>query len=294
MNTQLTFGEMTITFLDAFRSLSDGGRLFGPVPKVVWNRLFPANDLNQIPQVIDPILIQYKEENILIDTALETSKLSEKEMKHAGVSEETKLFDSLAEVDLNPTDITIIIQTHMHNDHAGGLTVLENGQLKSAFPNATIYVNDIEWEDVKHPSKRTRRTYLKENWEPIEHQVKTWHERFELNDEITLIHTGGHSRGHSIVLIKHGDEELIHMADLFPTNAHQNPLYVGGVDDYPMDSIAAKEKWMAYAYEHNCKFIFYHNPYYAMIQFDTEGKEIIDSLKRNKKPLIPFSDEYMM
>ncbi len=294
MNTHLEFGNIRITFLDVLDSLTDGGTLFGPVPKAVWNRKFPVNDKNQIPQVIDPILLQYDGKNILIDTGLGTSKMDEKQMRNAGISEESKLLDSLSNENVQPEDIDIIIQTHMHNDHSGGLSMKENDELKPTFPNATIYINHIEWDEVRYPNDRTAGTYLKVNWEPIQDQVKTWEDTFEVNDAITLHHTGGHSNGHSIVLIKQGDEELILMADLLLTNAHINPLWLPAVDDYPMDTIAAKKKWLSYAFENGVKFIFYHNPYYAMVQFDKEGKEIIDSLERNKEPLIPYSDEYMI
>lgn len=294
MNTHLTFGNIKITFLDVLDALSDGGTHFGPVPKAVWNRKFPVNDNNQIPQVIDPILLQYEDKNYLVDTGLGTSKMTEKEMRNAGISKESKLLDSLKAEGVSPSDIHYVVQTHMHDDHSGGLTYQDGEEIKSTFPNATIYVNNIEWDEVRNPNDRTRGTYLKRNWEAVQDQVTTWEDEFQVNDAMTLYHTGGHSNGHSIFILKQGDDQIIHMADLMLTNAHQNPLWVPGLDDYPMDSIAAKQKWLAYAYENNCQFIFYHNPYYAMVQFDKEGKEIVDSLERNKEPLIPFSDDYII
>lgn len=294
MNTHYTFGDIEITFLDGFDALSDGGTHFGPVPKAVWNRKFPVNDKNQIPQVIDPILLQYKGKNYLVDTGLGTSKMTDKEMRNAGVSENSKVLDSLKAEGLEPEDIDVVVQTHMHDDHSGGLTIQDGDDIKPTYPNATIYVNNIEWDEVRHPNDRTRGTYLKRNWEPVQDQVKTWEDKFEVNDAMTLYHTGGHSNGHSIFILKQGDEQIIHVADLMLTLAHQNPLWVPAVDDYPMNSIAAKKKWFAYAYENNCKFIFYHNPYYAMVQFDSDGKEIVDSLERNKEPIVPYSDDYMI
>src|SRR5699024_8467761 len=164
MNTELDFGKFHITFLDNLKALNDGGTHFGPVPKAVWNRKFPVDNNNQIPQVIDPILLQYKGQNILIDTGLGTSKMNKKAMRNAGISEEAKLIDSLGEIDIKPVDIDIVIMTHMHNDHAGGLTTLVDSEIKSTFPEAKIYINNIEWDEVRNPNKRTAGTYLKDNW----------------------------------------------------------------------------------------------------------------------------------
>lgn len=292
MNTELDFGKFHITFLDNLKSLTDGGTLFGPVPRAVWNRKFPVDNHNRIPQVIDPILLQYEGQNILIDTGLGTSKLNEKQMRNAGIAEEARLIDSLAEAGLKPEEVDTVIMTHMHNDHAGGLTTLVDGELKSTFPEAKIYINNIEWDEVTHPNRRTAGTYLKENWEPVQDQVETWEDTFKVNDAITLHHTGGHSNGHSILLIEQDGEELIMLADLLLTTAHRNPLWVPAVDDYPMDSIAAKEKWFKYAYENNCQFLFYHNPFHVLAKFDEEGKNIIGTQKRQKESLVPNNDVF--
>jgi len=79
------------------------------------------------------------------------------------------------------------------------------------------------------------------------------------------------------------------MADIMPTHAHQNPLWVMAYDDYPMTSVFAKERIMKEALENGYKFIFYHDAYYRMIQWDVSGKEVVDSLKRSTESLIPFT-----
>ena len=293
MNTY-QFGEVSITWLDGMRSYHDGGVLFGPVPKAVWNKKFPVNNKNQIPQVMDPILLQYQGENILIDTGIGTSKMTNKQRRNAGVTRDTTVEESLQALGLTAADIDTIIQTHMHNDHAGGLTKLVNETLKPVFSNATIYMNEIEWDEVRNPNERTTGTYLKDNWQPVLDQVVTFSDKLELNDAITLHHTGGHSRGHSIVVIAQNDETMIHMGDLLMTTAHLNPLWVPAVDDYPMTSIEQKKKWLEYGFSHQSQFIFYHDPYYALVQWDKSGEKIVKSIPRDKEPLIPYSEDYMI
>jgi glyoxylase-like metal-dependent hydrolase (beta-lactamase superfamily II) len=94
-------------------------------------------------------------------------------------------------------------------------------------------------------------------------------------------HTGGHSNGHSILIIEDEGEMAIHMADLMPTHAHKNPLWVMAYDDYPMDSIAAKEKWGTYAANKDVWFTFYHDAFYRAVKWGTDG-QILNSIKRVK------------
>ena len=88
----------------------------------------------------------------------------------------------------------------------------------------------------------------RENWEPIAEQVQTFDEELVVESVIKMIHTGGHSDGHSIITIESDGERLVHMGDLMPTHAHQNVLWVLAYDDYPMDSIRAKEHWISAEY----------------------------------------------
>ena len=179
--------------------------------------------------------------------------------------------------------------THMHFDHAGGLTHWEGETVVSSFPNAKIYVTNTEWNEMRNPNIRSRNTYWKENWEPIVDQIVTYDDELEVAPGIKLIHTGGHSDGHAIVRIEREGDVLLHMADIMPTQAHQNPLWVLAYDDYPMTSVFAKERIMKEALAEGFKFIFYHDAYYRMVQWDATGKEVIDSLPRSKEARIQFS-----
>lgn len=285
------FGEMKISWLDGGAMVTDGGTLFGPVPKAVWNRFFPCDETNRIPSHVAPILIQYQEKNYLIDTSFGPDKLNDKAIRNMGIVSKGNLVGSLAECGLQPEDIDVIMMTHMHNDHAGGLTYLKEGNYASTFPHAVIYVQEKEWDDVRTPTNRTKGTYLRYNWEPIQDQVKTFSETLEVAPGITMIHTGGHSRGHSIIRLEQHDKTIVHLADILLTHVHVNPLWVGAVDDYPMDSIKAKEKWMAEALENQYSFIFYHDPFYRKLTYTKDGKAIQEVLKSTQKSPIPMAED---
>lgn len=277
------FHDMALTWLDGGTTYLDGGTMFGVVPKVIWSKRYPANEKNQIELPTHPILIQYEGHNILIDSGLGAGKLTERQMRNLGVSQESRVEEDLAELGLRPEDIDTILMTHLHGDHAAGLTKWQGEELVSAFPNATIHVSAVEWNEMQHPNIRSRNTYWKENWEPITGQVETFEREKTLFDAVTLMHTGGHSDGHSVIKLQSGGDTILHMADIMPTHAHQNPLWVLAFDDYPMDSIYAKEKLMKEALANGYYFSFYHDAYYRILKWSEDGKEIVESLERKEK-----------
>ncbi|MFB5088057.1 MBL fold metallo-hydrolase [Psychrobacillus sp. PGGUH221] len=278
----LQFHNMTLTWLKGGTTFMDGGAMFGVVPKPLWEKKYPVNELNQIELPSDPLFIQYNGHNILMEAGLGYGKFTEKQIRNYGITDQSQVEDNLVQLGVLPEDIDIIIMTHLHFDHACGLTKWENEELVSSFPNAKIYVSDVEWNEMRNPNIRSRNTYWKENWEPIEGQVISFSGSLEVVDGIEIIHTGGHSDGHSIVLLKQNGETIIHLADLMPTHAHQNPLWVLAYDDYPMTSVFAKEKWVNEALSNNYWFSFYHDAFYRMIKWTADGKEIVDKLDRTR------------
>ncbi|MCC5895314.1 MAG: MBL fold metallo-hydrolase [Alkalibacterium sp.] len=280
---------MTLYWLEGGVVSFDGGAIFGVVPKPLWSKRYPANAHNQIENATDPILIRYCNKNYLIDTGIGNGKLTDKQKRNFGVREESKVKENLESLGLTEEDIDVVLMTHMHFDHACGLTRLENNSFISAFPNADIYVNEIEWAEVRNPNSRSKSTYWKENWEAVAEQVITYKDKCEPVKGIQMIHTGGHSEGHAIIRLTQKGETLIHMADIMSTHAHQNPLWVMAYDDYPMDALYAKEKWMREAYDNEYAFIFYHDAYYRMIKWDSKGENVKSSLKRSKESYITHS-----
>lgn len=280
---QFTFHNMTLTWLDGGLSYLDGGTMFGPVPKVLWSRKYDVTKDNTIELPAHPILIQYEDKNILLDTGLGRDKLSEKLKRNLGIAAESSVMKELENLELQPTDIDIILMTHLHNDHAAGLTRWEGEQLVSTFPNAEIYTSQVEWDEMREPNIRSKNTYWKENWEPVQGQVKTFQKRITIMPGIEMIHTGGHSNGHAIIKLTQDDETILHMGDLMPTHAHNNPLWVLAYDDYPMDSIAAKEQLMAEGISGNYWYSFYHDAVYRLVKWDTSGKNITESILRTKR-----------
>ncbi|WP_273478291.1 MBL fold metallo-hydrolase [Ignavigranum ruoffiae] len=285
------FQGMTLHFLEGNSFWCDAGRLFGPVPQVVWRNLVEVNQHNQVSQTCDPILIQYQGQNILIDAGYGLDKLDAKTIRHEGVVGENRTLASLAQLGLQAEDIDLILMTHLHNDHCGGLSRRssrsESGY-KLVYPKTRILVNEIEWDELLQPPLRTQATYRQENWQPIVDQVDFWRGYYRVNDAIELFQAKGHSIGHAIIKLSQGGEMVLHLADHLMTHLHLNPLWVPAVDDYPQDTIQSKELWVNYGLQNGAYFSFYHDPSYCLAKFDSESREMTFALERSKPALQPF------
>ncbi len=277
----LKVGDLTIHWLNGGVTHMDGGAMFGVVPKPLWSRKYEVNESNQIELRTDPLFFQWEGKNVLIESGIGKGKLNDKQKRNYGVHEESEVEESLSTLGLTTKDIDVIIMTHMHFDHACGLTKYEGDTLVSTFPNAIIYTSKVEWDEMRNPNVRSRNTYWKENWESIQNQVETFEGEMEVLPGIRMVHTGGHSNGHSIILLESNGEKFIHMADIMPTHAHKNPLWVLAYDDYPMASIGAKEKWISKAIDEGYWFLFYHDAVYRGLKWNAAG-EITDKVLREK------------
>ncbi len=279
---QLQVGKATLTWLNGGVNFLDGGAMFGVVPKALWSRKYPVNDANLIELRTDPILLQLNEKNYLIDSGMGNGKLTEKQMRNFGVLEESSVASSLHALDLTVHDIDYVLMTHLHFDHACGLTKKNGDQFKSVFPNATIITSEVEWKEMRHPNIRSVNTYWTMNWEAVQDQVQTFAGEHKLTDELKMILTGGHSDGHSILVFEDGDDCFIHMADIMATHGHQNKLWAMAYDDYPVTSVHEKEKWMTYGYERKAWYTFYHDAYYRAMRYDELGNIMatVDRVRR--------------
>ncbi|MCP1160137.1 YtnP family quorum-quenching lactonase [Bacillus infantis] len=276
----LKLKTVKLTWLNGGVTHLDGGAMFGVVPKALWEKKYHCNEKNQIELRTDPILVEANGKKMLIETGIGSGKLNEKQKRNYGVTEESSLEKSLGELSLSPEDIDYVLMTHLHFDHACGLTRLEGEEFVSVFTNAKIIVSETEWEEMRNPNIRSRNTYWKENWSGIEDQVITFKDEWSFGP-VRMVHTGGHSDGHAIILIEEEGETIVHMADIMPTHAHQNVLWVLAFDDYPMDSIAAKQKWLEYGISRDAWFTFYHDAYFRAVKWDGD-KQLKEELKRTR------------
>lgn len=274
----LEIGRAKLTWLNGGVNFLDGGAMFGVVPKALWSKKYP-NENNLIELRTDPILLQLDGKNYVIDSGMGNGKLTDKQLRNFGVLEESSIDQSLAELGLTTGDIDVMLMTHLHFDHACGLTKPVETGYAPVFKNAKIIASAVEWNEMRNPNIRSTNTYWKENWEQVQDQVEPFENEIQIADGLKMIHTGGHSDGHCILVFEDGEETFIHMADIMPTHGHQNKLWALAYDDYPVTSVHQKEKWMDYGYSKQAWYTFYHDAYYRAIKFDENGKKV-DEVER--------------
>lgn len=270
----LKIGEAELHWLPGGTFELDGGAMFGVVPKALWSKKYPADADNLIKMTNTPILVKTPGALTLIETGL-GNKLTEKQKTIFRVHNEWDVPGGLAALGITPGEIDFVVLTHCDFDHAGGVTTQsEEGELSLTFPNAKHVVQRAEWEDVLNPNIRSVNTYWPQNIDLLKDSpnLQLVDGESEITPGITVEHTGGHTRGHQIVRINSGGQAAWHMADLLPTHAHSNPLWVMAYDNFPMDVIAQKKKLMARAAEQDAWFTFYHDPFMYACKFGEKGK----------------------
>jgi glyoxylase-like metal-dependent hydrolase (beta-lactamase superfamily II) len=261
----------------------DGGAMFGVVPKALWQKCCPADELNRIPLSLTCLLIRAHGKNILVDTGL-GDKEDAKFQSMFAVERTPTLQECLAHRGLSRDDIHIVINTHLHFDHAGGNTVTNgDGAVMPAFPKATYCVQQGEYDDAVHANERTRASYRRDNFTPVM-QLNQWellHGDTELLPGITTVVTAGHTRFHQSVKVESEGRVAFFLGDLIPTVSHLPLPYIMGYDLDPIQTLDSKRWVLDQAFEENWLLLFEHDPLIQAghVRKDGEGKYFLQEVK---------------
>ncbi len=261
MTASLHLGSITISWLGGGEFALDGGTMFGAVPKVLWNRKYPADADNCIRLRNAPLLVRTRETTLLIDTGL-GNKLTEKQRHIFRVHPPWNLVEELAGLGIRRSDVDVVILTHCDFDHAGGVVMHPaGGRPELTFPRARHIIQEREWEDVLAPNIRSAHSYWPDNFTGLAKSglLELVDGEAEICEGIRVRRTGGHTRGHQLVEINGSEGCAVHLGDLFPTHAHANPLWIMAYDNFPLELIEEKKRLLAHYRQRNCWFTFYHD-----------------------------------
>lgn len=239
----------------------DGGAMFGVVPKVIWNKLNPADPNNLCTWAMRCLLIEEGDRLILIDTGM-GNKQGDKFFSYYEPSGAHTLLSSIKDKGFSPADVTDVILTHLHFDHCGAAISKEGDQLKTTFPNATYWSNKDHWESAVAPNPRERASFLRENIIPIQEsgQLKFADENTIIAPfiDIKLVH--GHTDAMMIPHIKYKEHTVVYMADLIPSTFHLPIPYVMGYDIRPLDCLNEKADFLKRGLDEKHILFFEHDP----------------------------------
>ena len=280
--TSMKIGDYTIHSIQTGLFKLDGGAMFGVVPKNLWQKTNPSDDQNRIEMCTRALLLDSGKRIILVDTGI-GYKLSEKLNSIYAVDFSTYTLESgLASRGLSRSDITDVILTHLHFDHAGGSTEYdESGKAMPAFENAVYHVQKKHFEWAMNPTDRDKASFFPENYVPLfESGRLAFTDGEQKFDEcITLCPLNGHTSHMQLVKVSDGDNTLLHLADLIPTAGHIPAPFIMGYDLFPLTTLDEKKKYLKEISENNWTVVFEHDPHNECVRISFDGKNYFASDK---------------
>lgn len=254
----------------------DAGGAFGLVPKVLWEKVIQPDALNRVPFALNCLLVRSQGKTILVDTGMGDKFTAEERAQWNLERPEGGLLQALARLGVSPADVDIVINTHLHADHCGGNTCLQDGQPVAAFPNAEYWVQRLEYAEACFPNERTRATYIAANFRPLEAsgQLRLLNGDTRVTSEVRTVITRGHTRAHQSVILETGGDPVLYVADMASFAVHFERLaWLTAYDVEPLENLETKRSWQRWALEHNALLIFEHDVHVPMGRLvEREGK----------------------
>jgi glyoxylase-like metal-dependent hydrolase (beta-lactamase superfamily II) len=263
------------TVISGFLSL-DGGAMFGIIPKALWEKTNPADELNRVTLSTRNLLLVCADKKILIDTGM-GNKWDEKSQTIYKIDQAVNLESELLKHGLKLEDITDVLLTHLHFDHTGGSTKLENGKLVPAFPNAKYLVQKKNFEWAMNPSERDKGSYIKDNFEPLikEGVLNLVDGEIDFDENISFKVINGHTFSQQMIKISDSSNTLLYCCDLMPFVSQIRIPYIMGYDLQPLITVQEKKKYLKFAADENWHLYFGHDPNYALATVKHSGKGIV-------------------
>ena len=252
----------------------DGGAMFGIIPKTLWEKKMPSDELNRIQMVTRSLLLVSENKRILIDTG-NGDKWQKKFKEIYEIDTKSVSIDSsLAEVGFTAEDITDVICTHLHFDHIGGNTKIEDGEIEPSFTNAKYWMSQVNWNVANSPSEKDQGSFMRDDWAVLAENdmIKFVSGTSQFLPNIDLIISIGHTPGMMLPVILDNSNTLVYGADLIPTSAHIPLPWVMSYDVQPTKTIEEKKQLYNDAVDNNWILFFEHDPDIVACTIQHDGK----------------------
>ncbi len=263
----------------------DGGAMFGTVPKILWEKSNPPDSQNRIPMEARALLLKSPARNVLIDVgngrdfvAKYGDKLGAKFAEMYNIDETgPSLLKSLAAQGVRPEDVTDVILTHLHFDHAGGATCFRDGEVRAQFPKARYYVQKGNYQTATQPNLRERASYLPPNFAPLvaAGQLNFLEGEGEIAPGVESLLSHGHTAFHQMIKISDGQTTVLYCGDVVPTSSHVRLAWLMGYDLQPLVLMEEKKKVLGRAADENWFLFFEHDPYCDMARVERNKSDFV-------------------
>ena len=241
---------------------SDGGAMFGLLPKSIWHRHYHADNKNICQMAMRVILYKKKERIVLFDTGCGTKK--DKRMTPYGFSQQKDLRKLLATRQIAPGEVTDIVLSHLHFDHCGGITYRnDSGQIVETFPNATYHISRRQWEHHLHPGILDTDAYFAENTSFLQNNARLHliDNDQQISDDIEVCLYNGHTPGQLVSFIRDKQECFVFAGDVVPLALN---LRIDSISafDLSAETAAEERKRLLERIVRDDAFVyFYHDAY---------------------------------
>jgi glyoxylase-like metal-dependent hydrolase (beta-lactamase superfamily II) len=261
-----SLGAWRLHALQAGGQKLDGGAMFGVVPRPLWERRIAPDERHRIPLGMRCLLVEHDAGPILIDTGVGNKEDSKFHgiygIENAGAEGRTALEDGLRAVGMTPEDIVLVINTHLHFDHAGGNSWrTPSGEVLPTFPRARYVVQAGELAYAERPNERTAASYFPPNWAPVvaSGQLTVVSGETEVLPGVVLRPTPGHTPHHQSVVLTSGGETACFLGDVVPTTHHLPLPWIMGYDVEPLVTLESKRQLLAEAEASGWLLVFEHD-----------------------------------
>ncbi len=240
----------------------DGGAMFGPIPKKYWQKRYPCNENNMCLMTMRCLFIETNYRKILIDCGAGDKQLDK--LKYYQPHDLKDLTTEIEKIGYSANEVTDIVLTHLHFDHCGGGTAFDkNRNVVPAFPNATYWLSQAQWDNYRNPMLYEASSFFPENIEPVFEagQLKLIDSDQSLCENITLKLYDGHTPGQIVVFFDNENENIVFPADVVPTSVHLPLGWLSAYDNNAALAMEEKKRFLDEAKTRNATLVFFHDAY---------------------------------
>jgi glyoxylase-like metal-dependent hydrolase (beta-lactamase superfamily II) len=274
----MQLGDYRVEIIPDTEFRLDGGAMFGVVPRKLWSQVCPPDDENRIRMNMNCVFIDTGAERVLIETGI-GDKWNKKQVSMYGIDRQRPLSETLhLRTGCTADEITIVVNTHLHFDHAGGNTKLDaSNKPEPVFTNARYFVSRAELDHAEQPTERDRASYLSDNWRPLieSGQLEPKEADYEVVPGLRMETVAGHNRSMQCWRLERDGKTIFGFADLVPLRAHIRLPWIMGYDLFPVETLEAKKRLLPQAARENWICLFYHDPDEPLCRLSEDEKGFV-------------------